>query len=81
MGRTWHGGLLFQSEDYAQVAAMPLFAIGPAAPLPNDLVLPCNRNRHRWSDNGHHPFRVKMFDKNLVHALIGGKDLAAAQPS
>ena len=22
MGRTWYGGLLFQSEDYAQVAAM-----------------------------------------------------------
>jgi hypothetical protein len=22
VGRTWHGGLLFESEDYRQVAAM-----------------------------------------------------------
>jgi hypothetical protein len=29
---------------------------GPRRSLPNDLFLPCNRNRHRWSDGGHHPF-------------------------
>jgi hypothetical protein len=36
VGRTWHGGLLFQSEGYGQVTAMCF----------------THRDRHRWSDPG-----------------------------
>jgi hypothetical protein len=56
MGRTWHRGLLFQSEDYGQVAAMRFSLLAQPPPLPSDLFLPCNRNRHRWCDGGDHPF-------------------------
>jgi hypothetical protein len=37
VGRTWHGGLLFQSEDYGQVAAMR-FALLPTATVAEGVI-------------------------------------------
>jgi hypothetical protein len=37
VGRTWHGGLLFQSEDYGQVAAMR-FSLLPTATVTNGVM-------------------------------------------
>ena len=65
MGRTWHGGLLFQSEDNAQVAAMR-FSYWPGRP-----TFYSTKNPRLGSPRE----GVKMFDENLVHAPIGGKDL------
>ncbi len=35
MGRTWHGGLLFQSEDYGEVAAMRFSLLAQPPPSKN----------------------------------------------
>jgi hypothetical protein len=37
VGRTWHGGLLFQSEDYGQVAAMR-FSLLPTATVTDGVM-------------------------------------------
>jgi hypothetical protein len=37
VGRTWHGGLLFQSEDCSQVAAMR-FSLWPSATVTDGVM-------------------------------------------
>jgi hypothetical protein len=41
VGRTWHGGLLFQSEDYGQVGGLagPFFSVTQTEAVPLFAVL------------------------------------------
>jgi hypothetical protein len=52
VGRTWHGGLLFQSKDYGQVAAMR-FSLLPTATVTDGVMA------HRFANGTPHPREVR----------------------